>query len=62
VHRVDSLSGTIIVLSVEAACSSFNEVTFYAKVRNGEWKSTGTDDTRPYRCSTTSARSLAESR
>ena len=29
--------------------SSFNEVTFYAKVGNGEWKSIGTDDTRPYR-------------
>ena len=29
--------------------SSFNEVTFYAKVGGGGWKSIGTDDTRPYR-------------
>jgi alpha-amylase len=29
--------------------SSFYEVTFYAKVGGGEWKSIGTDDTAPYR-------------
>ena len=29
--------------------SSFNEVTFYAKVRGGDWRPIGTDDTRPYR-------------
>jgi alpha-amylase len=29
--------------------SSFYEVTFYAKVGSGEWKSIGTDDTAPYR-------------
>jgi alpha-amylase len=29
--------------------SSFNEVTFYAKVGNGTWQSIGTDDSRPYR-------------
>ncbi len=29
--------------------SSFNEVTFYAQVGNGRWRSIGTDDTRPYR-------------
>ena len=29
--------------------SSFYEVTFYAKVGNGEWQPIGTDDTAPYR-------------
>ena len=29
--------------------SSFNEVTFYAKVGNDKWKPIGADDTRPYR-------------
>ena len=29
--------------------SSFYEVTFYAKVGNGEWRPIGTDDTAPYR-------------
>ena len=32
-----------------SAGSSFNEVTFYAKVGGSAWKSIGTDDTRPYR-------------
>jgi hypothetical protein len=32
-----------------SAGSSFNEVTFYAKVGSSAWKSIGTDDTRPYR-------------
>ncbi len=29
--------------------ASFNEVTFYAKVGAGRWRSIGTDDSRPYR-------------
>jgi hypothetical protein len=29
--------------------ASFNEVTFYVKQGDGRWRSTGTDDTRPYR-------------
>ena len=37
------------LVSANVGGSSFNEVTFYAKVGNGEWKSIGTDDTRPYR-------------
>ena len=32
-----------------SAGSSFYEVTFYAKVGNGRWRSIGTDDTAPYR-------------
>ena len=39
-----------------------HEVTFYAQVGNGEWKSIGTDDTRPYGCTTTSAQSQTASR
>ena len=38
-----------MLVSANVGGSSFNEVTFYAKVGNGEWKSIGTDDTRPYR-------------
>ena len=36
-------------VSANVSGSSFNEVTFYAKVGKGGWKSIGTDDTRPYR-------------
>ena len=36
-------------MSAEVEGTSFNEVTFYAKVGNGDCKSIGTDDTRPYR-------------
>jgi alpha-amylase len=38
-----------MLASAEVGGSSFNEVTFYAKVGNARWKSIGTDDTRPYR-------------
>ena len=38
-----------MLVSANVGGSSFNEVTFYAKVGNGDWKSIGTDDTRPYR-------------
>ena len=38
-----------MLVSADVSGSSFNEVTFYAKVGNGDWKSIGTDDTRPYR-------------
>ena len=37
-----------MLVSANVGGSSFNEVTFYAKVGNGDWKSIGTDDTRPY--------------
>ncbi|MGH3339918.1 MAG: alpha amylase C-terminal domain-containing protein, partial [Propionibacteriaceae bacterium] len=38
-----------MLLSATVGGSSFNEVTFYAKVGNNKWTSIGTDDTRPYR-------------
>jgi alpha-amylase len=38
-----------MLVSADVGGSSFNEVTFYAKVGKGDWKSIGTDDTRPYR-------------
>ena len=38
-----------MLVSANVGGSSFNEVTFYAKVGNGNWTSIGTDDTRPYR-------------
>jgi alpha-amylase len=38
-----------MLVAADVEGSSFNEVTFYAKVGNGKWKSIGTDDTRPYR-------------
>ena len=38
-----------MLVSAGVSGSSFNEVTFYAKVGGGGWKSIGTDDTRPYR-------------
>jgi len=38
-----------MTVKAEVSGSSFNEVTFYAKVGNGRWTSIGTDDTRPYR-------------
>jgi alpha-amylase len=38
-----------MLVSANVGGSAFNEVTFYAKVGNGRWKSIGTDDTRPYR-------------
>ena len=38
-----------MLVSADVDGSSFYEVTFYAKVGNGEWKSIGTDDTAPYR-------------
>ncbi|HEV2931372.1 MAG TPA: alpha-amylase family glycosyl hydrolase [Propionibacteriaceae bacterium] len=38
-----------MLVSADVGGSSFNEVTYYAKVGEGDWKSIGTDDTRPYR-------------
>jgi glycosidase len=38
-----------MLVAADVGGSSFNEVTFYANVGNGAWKSIGTDDTRPYR-------------
>ncbi len=38
-----------MAVQAEVSGSSFNEVTFYAKVGKGRWTSIGTDDTRPYR-------------
>ena len=38
-----------MLVSANVGGSSFNEVTFYAKVGNGKWTPIGTDDTRPYR-------------
>jgi len=38
-----------MLVSANVGGSSFNEVSFYAKVGNGDWKPIGTDDTRPYR-------------
>ena len=38
-----------VQVSADVGGTSFNEVTFYAKVGRGGWKSIGTDDTRPYR-------------
>lgn len=38
-----------MLVSANVGGSSFNEVSFYAKVGNGKWTPIGTDDTRPYR-------------
>lgn len=38
-----------MTVQADVSGSSFNEVTFYAKVGKGRWTSIGTDDTRPYR-------------
>ena len=38
-----------MLVSANIGGSSFNEVTFYAKVGDGKWTPIGTDDTRPYR-------------
>lgn len=38
-----------MAVQAEVSGSSFNEVTFYAKVGHGRWTSIGTDDSRPYR-------------
>jgi hypothetical protein len=35
-------------VSASVGGSSFNEVTFYAQVGNGQWRSIGTDDNAPY--------------
>ncbi len=37
------------LVSADVGGSSFNEVTFYAKVGKGSYKAIGTDDSRPYR-------------
>ena len=38
-----------MLVSADIGGSSFNEVTFYAKVGKGSYKAIGTDDARPYR-------------
>jgi alpha-amylase len=38
-----------MLVSADVDSSSFNEVTFYAKVGRGGWRPIGTDDTAPYR-------------
>jgi glycosidase len=38
-----------MLVSADVDGSSFYEVTFYAKVGNGRWRSIGTDDNAPYR-------------
>ncbi|HSU34709.1 MAG TPA: alpha-amylase family glycosyl hydrolase, partial [Propionibacteriaceae bacterium] len=47
--KVSAETNSRMQVSASVSGSSFNEVTFYAKVGNGGWKSIGTDDTRPYR-------------
>jgi glycosidase len=42
-------SNSRMLVSANVGGTSFNEVTFYAKVGSGKWQSIGTDDTRPYR-------------
>jgi alpha-amylase len=46
---VSTQTSSRMLISADVTGSSFNEVTFYAKIGNGQWKSIGTDDTRPYR-------------
>jgi alpha-amylase len=46
---VSAETNSRMLVSAIVGGSSFNEVTFYAKVGNDKWKSIGTDDTRPYR-------------
>ena len=47
--RVTPETNSRVQVSADVEGTSFNEVTFYAKVGNGDYKSIGTDDTRPYR-------------
>ncbi|MGK5683494.1 alpha-amylase family glycosyl hydrolase [Actinoplanes sp. URMC 104] len=42
-------TGSRMQVSADVAGSSFYEVTFYAKVRGGNWMPIGTDDNAPYR-------------
>ncbi len=42
-------SGGRMLVSADVASTSFNEVTFYAKVGDSRWQQIGTDDTAPYR-------------
>jgi hypothetical protein len=46
---VSAETNSRMLVSANVSGSSFNEVTFYAKVGNNQWKAIGTDDTRPYR-------------
>jgi alpha-amylase len=46
---ISTESNSRMLVSANVGGSSFNEVTFYAKVGNGEWESVGTDDTRQRR-------------
>jgi alpha-amylase len=46
---ISTESNSRMLVSANVGGSSFNEVTFYAKVGNGKWTSIGTDDTRPNR-------------
>ena len=47
--RVTPETNSRVQVTAEVDGTSFNEVTFYAKAGNGDYKSIGTDDTRPYR-------------
>jgi alpha-amylase len=46
---VSTETNSRMLVAANVGGSSFNEVTFYAKVGNGTWQSIGTDDSRPYR-------------
>ena len=46
-ERLDHADRLPVVADVDG--SSFNEVTFLAKVGTGAWEDIGTDDSRPYR-------------
>ncbi len=47
--RITAETNSRMRVEAQVAGSSFNEVTFYAKVGRGGWTPIGTDDTRPYR-------------
>ncbi|HWI00884.1 MAG TPA: alpha-amylase family glycosyl hydrolase [Propionibacteriaceae bacterium] len=47
--QISAESNSRMRVSANVSGSSFNEVSFYAKTRRGDWKYIGTDDTRPYR-------------
>ncbi|HET9779574.1 MAG TPA: alpha-amylase family glycosyl hydrolase [Propionibacteriaceae bacterium] len=46
---ISTESNSRMLVSANVGGSSFNEVSFYAKVGDGKWTPIGTDDTRPYR-------------
>jgi alpha-amylase len=46
---VSAETNSRMLVSAIVGGSSFNEVTFYARIGDNQWKSIGTDDTQPYR-------------